>query len=180
MTTALVASVAMASVTMGAAMPSIDKAEVRAAVQSLKELTEAVPVVAPRDEPNVDGYLRERQRLEALAGYLEKFGERFFQNQVMEAELFNYLQVCRDLVDAGVRVSRLPREAPAWYRAMIRLTKAVSRIAARHIEAKRWQPHVTRQIAAQLELLERQLQAAREKTRVHTPNQFAGLLHFRV
>lgn len=91
-------------------------------------------------------------RLEALQVFAARAHQRILADHFQGADLFNFLQVERDLIETGAGLALLPEERLCWQRAGLNLAHAHYLIVRARVAAGALTPVHLDQARAQIEL----------------------------
>ena len=139
-----------------ATLPGVqDRIETAAAMAKFHRLA-ALPDEAnlSAEERNVRPALK--ARMKQLLIYVDKISERAAADEIKQNELFNLLQVERDLVNSGTLLAASPEEALCWQKAGLDLARAYHRMVERRVAAGSDPSYMVNHTRAQVELFRKQ------------------------
>lgn len=105
-------------------MPN-ERTDLGSAMAAMKRLTAAANVPTPGDDQETSA---RRTHLGELVRFVEKFHSQIAIGRYTASELFNFLQVAHDMVNAGSVLAPLAEEKLCWERAGLNLA-----VAHRHV-----------------------------------------------
>jgi hypothetical protein len=147
----MIASIAVSLALTGAAHAAAEHAAVAHA--PLATVDRLVAAAVARRGDGSDEALRSRlDRLEALRAFAVRAHQRILIGGVNGSDLFNFLQVERDLVETGSGLAVLPEERLCWQRAGLNLAYANYRVVSERVTAGALTSVHLDQVRAQFEL----------------------------
>lgn len=145
-------SIALAVVLSG----PVQQAESEAALVTFHRLTAAALTRTAASAEERAALIPLKERLRGLLIYVEKCHQVMQIGRWTSQDYFNYLQVTRDLVDAGEQLCVFPEERLCWQRAGLNLADANYRFVRERVAAGIDPPSQLNQGRAQLELFKAQ------------------------
>lgn len=152
----MLVSVALAAVLSG----PVQMAQADAAMAAFERLTAAALARSGVTAEERLAHVPLKTRLHELLIYTRKYHEFRAAGRGVAQDVFNLIQVTRDLVDAGWQLSTLPEERLCWARAGVDFATAHFHLGKRLVEVWSDPPAQRNQAGPHLELLRKQYLSA--------------------
>ena len=150
------------SIAMAAALSG--PVQVEDPLETVRRLAAAAVAERPfRTAEERAAFVARKARFEELLIYVEKTRQVIAAGKWTSQDFFNYLQVQRDLVDAGCQLCVLPEERLCWQRVGLSVAYEGYRFTKARVAAGTDPPQQLNQARAQFELFRAQYYRAREE-----------------